>query len=243
MAARVVTFLLASLVVAPASARAACESRASEQGGARFVSVCPAGFWITATPLPCTPEARASAPCDPVTALEASALEGAGKNRSVDALVTGADSAERLCRERFGGRLPTPGEREQARLALGLASLRVREEPGEFSRLRLHALQEWVDEGGGAKRYPSVATEALPGGDVLLECVAEPAPPQARWVPIGESCSELPDEGGVRSPSCAVGVPGTAARFVLGCDATRTVRSRARAGDAAVRCVVPEPAR
>jgi hypothetical protein len=39
-----------------------------------------------------------------------------------------------------------------------------------------------------------------------------------------------------------VGVPGTTARFELGCDPERTVPSRARPGDAAFRCVVPERA-
>jgi hypothetical protein len=159
----------------------------------------------------------------------------------VDAWVTDAAGAARTCKQRFGGRLPTPLEREQARLSLGLASLRVREEPGAFARLRLHAQQEWVAEQGRATRYPSVATPPLPGGDVLLLCVAEPAMPQAHFVPIGESCDERPEEAGVRSPNCAVGVPGTHARFELGCSPERVLRSRARAEDAAFRCVIPGP--
>ena len=232
--------LAGSLVVAHAGeAGASCEPRAAERLGVRFVSVCPDGFWLSATPVPCTPAERAGAACDAVTALEASPLAAPAMNHSVNALVTDAASAARICAQRFGGRLPTPLEREQARLSLGLASLRVREEPGEFARLRLHAQLEWVAEGGRTMRYPSVATPPLPGGDVLLVCAAEAAMPQARWVPIGESCAERPEEAGVRSPDCAVGVPGTRARFELGCETERTVRSDARAEDAAFRCVAP----
>jgi hypothetical protein len=77
---------------------------------------------------------------------------------------------------------------------------------------------------------------------VLLACVAEPAQPNAQAVPIGGSCDERPVEGGVRSPDCAVLVPGTSARFELGCDPEHTVRSLARDDDAAVRCVVPPSA-
>jgi len=239
------TLLLVAILIGAARAEAdppaPCTPRAAEQDGVRFVSVCPAGFWITAGPVPCGAAEREQAACDPVTALEASALAAPSKDHSVEAWVTDAASAARTCKRRFGGRLPTPLEREQARLALGLASLRVREEPGEFARLRLHAQQEWVAEAGRATRYPSVATPPLPGGDGLLVCVAEPAMPQAHFVPIGESCDERPEEMGVRSPNCAVGVPGTHARFELGCAPERVVRSRARAGDAAFRCVAPAP--
>jgi hypothetical protein len=238
------TLLLVAILIGAARAEAdppACTPRAAEQDGVRFVSVCPAGFWITATPVPCGSAERASAACDPVTALEASSLAAASKNHSVEAWVTDAASAARTCKRRFGGRLPTPLEREQARLALGLASLRVREESGEFARLRLHAQREWVVEDGRATRYPNVATPPLPGGDVLLVCVAEPAMPQAHSVPIGESCDERPEEAGVRSPNCAVGVPGTHARFELGCAPERVVHSHARTEDAAFRCVAPSP--
>jgi hypothetical protein len=220
----------------------ACTPRAEEKGGVRFVEVCAEGFFVSATPIPCSAGERKSAACDAVTALEASPLEGPGKNRHLDVLVTDAETAARICEERFGGRLPTPLEREQARLSLGLASLRVREEPGEWARLRMLAQQEWVAEGASVTRYPSVSTPQHPGGDVLLGCAAEPAQPQAHWVPIGESCDERPAEADVRSPNCAVGVPGTRARFELGCDPDHTMRSRARPGDAALRCLLPAEA-
>jgi hypothetical protein len=221
------------------AAAAACEAREIERAGVRFLSVCPAGFSLSAAPVTC---AAGEAPCEPVTPLEASAFASPAKNHSVEALLTDAASAARICAQRYGGRLPTPLEREAARLAFGLASLRVREEPGEFERLRLHAQPEWVSENGHASHYPSVATPPLPGGDVLLACVAEPAMPRAHAVPIGESCLQRPVEAGVRSPDCAVVVPGTHARFELGCDPERTVRSHARADAAAFRCLLPAPA-
>ena len=233
--------LAGSLRAAPPEAKP-CTPRVGEKLGMHFVEVCPEGFFISATPVACTLEEQKSAACDAVTALGVSPLAWPGKNRHLDVRVTDAESAARVCTERLGGRLPTPLEREQARLSFALASLRVREEPSEFPRLRLHAQQEWVAESGSTTRYPSVATPPVAGGDVLLGCVAEPAQPQAQWVPIGESCKERPAEGDVRSPDCAVGVPGTNARFELGCDPRHTVRSRARPEDAAIRCVVPESA-
>jgi len=84
-----------------------------------------------------------------------------------------------------------------------------------------------------------VATPSQPGGDALLACTAEPALPHAQVVPIGESCDERPEEMGVRSPNCAVGVPGTHAHFELGCDPARVVRSAATPEQAAFRCVLP----
>jgi hypothetical protein len=208
----------------------------------RFVELCGAGFFISGTPLVCTPEERASAACDPVTALETSPLAGPGKNRHVDALTVDADVASGLCEKRIGGRLPTPREREQARVSLGLVTLQVREEPGEFARLRMDELPEWVAESGRVTRSPVGAPRPRAQGDVLLGCIAEPAMPQATAVPIGEVCDERPTEGGVRSPNCAVAVPGTHARFELGCDPSHKVSSRSNPYHAALRCVLPESA-
>jgi hypothetical protein len=234
--------LAAGLARAEEPAAAPCTPRQAEKAGMRFVEVCGSGVFISGTPLVCTPEERESAACDPVTALEASPLEGPGKNRHVDVLTVDADAAERLCEKRFGGRLPTLLEREQARLALGLATLQVREEPGEFARLRMDPLPEWVAEGGRVNRYPTAGPRPRAPGDVLLGCVAEPAMPQAAAVPIGSTCDERPEEGGVRSPNCAVVVPGTQARFELGCDPAHKVISRSNPYHAPLRCVLPESA-
>lgn len=219
-----------------------CAPRVGDKSGVRFVELCGTGLFISGTPLACTPEERASAACDPATALEVSPLAGPGKNRHVDALVTDRDVASRLCKQRFGGRLPTPAERQQARRALGLVSLQVREEPGEFARLRLDELPEWVAERGRVTRSPAEVPRRRVHGEVLLGCVAEPALPRATAVPIGEVCDERPPEAGVRSPNCAVSVPGTEGRFELGCDPDHPVRSRSGPEHAAVRCVLSENA-
>jgi hypothetical protein len=224
-------------LAARAEEGAPCAPREAERGGARFVSLCGAGVWISATPLACPPEEAAPSACDPVTALEASSLPGPGRNRHVDVLVTDAASAQQLCKARFGGRLPTSRERDEARRTLGLVSLQVREEPGEFARLRLDELPEWVAEGGRARRSPEPARPRT-AGEVLLGCIAEPALPRARAVEIGEVCNERPAEADVRSPDCAVAAP-TGARFELGCDPEHPVASRSRPEDAALRCVLP----
>jgi hypothetical protein len=213
-----------------------------EKAGMRFVELCGTGFFISGMPLRCTSEQSASAACDAVTALEASPLAGPGKNRHVDALVTDAETAGRLCEQRFGGRLPTPPEREQARRSLGLVTLQVREEPGEFARLRMDELPEWVAEGGRVTRAPAEVKRPRVAGDVLLGCIAEPAMPQSTAVPIGEACDERPTEAGIRSPNCAVSLPGTQARFELGCDPDHKVISRSNPQHAALRCVLPASA-
>jgi hypothetical protein len=163
--------------------------------------------------------------------------------------------AHRTCTLRFGGRLPTPLEREQARRLLGLASLRVREVPGPYAKLRLDDLPEWVAEGDcmkspakpgpGCRITPFPPVEARPraDADVLLACMAEPAGPYAQGAPIGSECFERPSEGGVRSPDCAVRVPDTDARFELGCEAVeRPEGKRPTPDQAAFRCVLPERA-
>jgi hypothetical protein len=249
-----------------------CTPRVGEKLGVRFVEVCASDtsrfadaeahaaqalptFWIAATPLPCSQGEHDTVACDPVTALEASPLEGPGKNRALDALVVDATVAHRLCTLRFGGRLPSPLEREQARHVLGLASLLVREGSGSFATLWLDDLPEWVAEGDCATtpakpgpgcritQFPPVLARPRSVGDKLLACIAEPAREGARAVAIGGECSERPSEGGVRSPDCAVRVPGSTAAFELGCEEeTRTGAARPQPEQAALRCVLPETA-
>jgi len=235
--------LLAGSLRADAQEAKPCTPRAGEKLGVRFVELCDAGVFISAAPIACTPEeskASKGAVCDPVTALEASSLSGPQKNRHVDARMTEADQADRLCKQRVGGRLPTPRERELARGSLGLVSLQVREEPGEYARLRLDEMPEWVEERSRVTRSLGVKAHPRHTGEVLLACVAEPALPQAKAVALGEVCDERPSEGGVRSPNCAIALPGGAARFELGCDTEHAVTSRAGPEHAAVRCVLPE---
>jgi hypothetical protein len=99
-----------------------------------------------------------------------------------------------------------------------------------------------VAEGGRVTRTPADVKRPRVPGELLLGCVAEPAMPQATAVPIGEACDERPSEAGVRSPNCALSVPGTQARFELACDPDHPVASHSRPEHAATRCVLPESA-
>jgi hypothetical protein len=215
---------------------AACKPRSLDEHGVRFLEVCGAGFLLADAPLAC----GAADACEPVTALAPAPRDAGRPNRHVDALVTDGESARRLCRERFGGRLPTPAEREQAR-SLGFVSVLVREEPGEFARLRLDEEPEWAAEGERLVRMPAAAPRPRAPGEWLLGCVAEPALPRARAVPLGSVCDERPLEAEVRSPDCALAAPG-GGRFELGCDPAHGVRSRTAPEHAAVRCVLPASA-
>jgi hypothetical protein len=216
-------------------AAAACAPRALEKQGVRFLEVCGADVYLSDAPLACGTEAGAA--CDPVTALAPAPREGA-RNRHVDALVVDGEAARKLCRERFGGRLPTPAERERAR-SLGFVSVQVREEPGEYARLRLDEQPEWVADGDRLARAPSPAARPRTPGETLLGCVAEPALPRARAVELGRVCDERPPEAAVRSPDCALASP-SGARFEIGCDPAHAVRSRSSPDHAAVRCVVAQ---
>lgn len=250
---------------------APCVPRTGEKLGVRFVEVCAStteefgdaaahdegalpAFWIAATPLPCSAGAHETVACETVTALEGSPLAGQGKNRPLAALVVDAAVAHRTCALRFGGRLPTPLEREHARRTLGLASLRVREVPGPFAKVWLDDLPEWVEEGDcaaspsspgpGCRVTPFPPVEARPRAptDVLLACVAEPADPRARGISPGGECVERPSEHGVRSPDCALFVPDSEARFELLCAAAEPGARVPAPEQAAFRCVLPESA-
>jgi hypothetical protein len=228
--------LAAGAARAEPPAPAPCPLRTVEKNGVRFVEIgCATDLYLSETPLACPPESEAGAACDPITALAPAPREGRA-NRHVDVLVVDGERARRLCRERFGGRLPTPGERERAR-GLGFVSVQVREEPGEFARLRLDELPEWVADGDRPARAPAAVPRPRVADEALLGCVAEPALPRARGVPLGSVCDERPLEAEVRSPDCALAAP-DGARFEIGCDPAHVVRSKSHPDHAAVRCVV-----
>jgi hypothetical protein len=247
-----------------------CVPRVGEKLGVRFVEVCATStkafsdaerhpeielpaFWIAATPLPCSRGEHETVACERVTALETGAGGDPGANRTVNALVVDGVSAHRTCALRFGGRLPTPLEREQARQVLALVTLRVREtEPG---RVQLDDLPEWVEEGDCAagpskpgpgcriSPFPPVVTRPRGSSDVLLACTAAISESGARAVPIGESCGARRD--GQRGPECVVGVPGTTAQFELSCEAPPPAQRAPRQAEpelAAFRCAVPASA-
>jgi hypothetical protein len=273
LACSIAALALASASRAGDGAAAPCTPRVGEKLGVRFVELCATSgaappdagrhaeaalpaFWIAATPLPCSQGEQGTVGCDRVTALEDSALPGPGKNQAMDALVVDAFVAHRACALRFGGRLPTPLERERAREQLGLASLLVRRTDGPPERVRLDDLPEWVEEGDCAAApsnpgpgcritpFPPVIARPRADADVLLSCHAARAGAQASAVPIGSECDERLAKG-ARNPQCTVAVPGSPARFELFCDpepATRSGAPAVRTDQAAFRCVLPESA-
>jgi hypothetical protein len=252
-----------------AEERTPCVPRIGEKLGVPFVEVCathtsafadasahtPAAlpaFWIAATPLPCSAGAHETVACEPVTALEASPRAHPGRNESLGALMISAEVAHRTCALRFGGRLPTPLEQEQARRVLGLASLRVRE---EGNRLHVDDLPEWVAEGDciaspskpgpgcRIRMSPPISWQPRSEADVLLVCAAEPAAAGTATVRTGATCDQVADDDGTRRPDCAVQVADSDARFALRCHTPERKRAQHPAPDAAAfRCVLAEQA-
>lgn len=264
----------------PAAAQAAsplCAPRIGEKLGVPFVEVCASrasevlgedpgrdrvlpSLWIAAVPLACAGGRHEALDCPTVTALEASPVGSRFRNRPLRAAVVDAATAHRLCTLRFGGRLPTPEEREQARHVLGLVSLLVREDGARGDRVLFDELPEWVAASECAAMPSSLAPDCrvslsppvIPRprrrGDALLACDAELADFGAEpSVPIGGGC-EAELLANARRPRCAPLVPHAAypARFTLRCRAALLEPGDAArqpsASEAAFRCVVPESA-
>lgn len=257
--------------------RSLCVPSVGEKLGVRFIEVCPAragevfddasggdralpGFWISATPLPCSHGSHETLDCPTVTALEASPVGSRLRNRPMRASVLDAETAHRICTLRFGGRLPTAAEREHARHALGLVSLLVREEAAQDRRVAFDELPEWVAAEDCERNPSTIAPECRVSlsppivprprreGDALLACDAEIADFGSEpSVAIGGSC-ELGIEAERRRPRCAAFVPHAAypSRFTLACrDATPEVSeaaARPTSELAAFRCVLPRRA-
>jgi hypothetical protein len=224
-----------------------CEPKGREVAGVRFVRVCAAPpaarFWISATPLPCASSGSETAACTRVTTL---VVARAGDGATLDVQLATAKQAQRSCSERFRGQLPTSQQRAQARAVLGLSALLVREAPGPHARVQLDELPEWVGEGdcaatrAGCARFPAPLARPHRADQAVLVCLATPAMPQARAVPIGSECYERPSED-VRSPDCAVAVPDSAARFELFCNLEpQPPRALPPPEVEAFRCVLPE---
>ena len=273
-----VAFVLAALPLAEArGASPLCVPRVGEKLGVRFVEVCAASaaevlgedraedetlpaFWIAATPVPCSQGSHETVDCPTVTALETSPVGSALRNRSLASAVIEAATAHRLCTLRFGGRLPTPEEREQARHVLGLVSLLVRDGRQTSGQVMFDELPEWVAqrecEATPSNLVPDCRVSISPPillhprreGDAILACDAELAdfgPEPA--APIGGRC-EADADAAVLRPRCAVFVPHAAypSRFTLACrNATAPPGEAAAhpsADSAPFRCVLPEHA-
>jgi hypothetical protein len=268
--------VLAGLACGAARADAPlCAPRVGEKLGVRFVEVCASSesevfggaydrtlppFWISAAPLPCSAGSHETVDCPTLTPLEASPVGSPLRNRPMRAAVVDAATAHRLCTLRFGGRLPTEAEREQARHVLGLVTLLVREGAGPGPSVELDELPEWaatrecaaspsnLGPGCRVSLSPPVIVRPRRAGDSLLACDAELADfgPEPSVGPGGTCGAALDSE--LRQPRCAVVVPHAAypSRFTLACrpvpEAPGEADARPSDALAPFRCVLPEAA-
>jgi len=270
-------FAALGLLAGGSGADTPCTPRVGEKLGLRFVEVCASSsaavlgvapeddrplpaFWIAAAPIPCSAGAHETLDCPTVTALEASPVPSRFKNQPVQAAVIDAQTAHRLCTLRFGGRLPTAAEREQARHVLGLVSLAVSELPEPRGSIALDELPEWTADGDCASspstlaagcrvsQLPPILSRHRPENDRLLSCEATTADPSLERVPVGGACPGAARDGERIRPSCAVRVPhpGFDTTFALLCRrppaAPRGTVAGPAPADAAFRCVLPEHA-
>lgn len=247
-----------------------CRVRTAEKLGFPFVHVCPTdgpGYWINATPIPCSAGEHESIRCPTVVAVSHPVAADPAPLPSTTAGMVDADTAARLCYFRMGGHLASRRERSRARDAMGLASIVVTESDAPEGRFRFSELPEWVFEEEGADcenglpaetchygLFPSGVPSTAVAWDALRECSAAyvaTKPDGLGRVHVGERCpgSALGDAGadlGCALASLAVDPHGTpsAATFRLHC-ATKPIGAHAKAVDestAAYRCVVPENA-
>jgi hypothetical protein len=246
--------------------RGKCAWRTGEKLGVGFAEICtapsaPKGlleespadvapFWMSAAPLACSRGRRGRVDCPVATSILSarSRAKDALRPRSV-ALVDG-ETAYGVCGMRFGGRLPTRGERELARYSASVATLVSMKEPGEAEPW-IGELPEWTqvgectnpsqpDEGCRLVIFPPVLTRERSEESVLQACRASFAP---GWI---ESAIQpgAPCVGG----SCTVRIlPAFRPEaFELTCRPTRSGAKQAsaepKAERAAFRCVVPESA-
>lgn len=252
-----------------------CLPRTGEKLGVRFVEVCqsttaavedddPAesrplpSFWISAAPLPCSAGGHETIDCPSVTPLGAAAgIPGNAIVTPQEAAVIDAATAHRLCAMRFGGRLPTPLERAQARHVLGLSSIIASEQTGREGIVQLGEIAEWTEEGEcdnpsivgpscQVRPFPPILVLLRQAGDQELTCSAEPAPDGGdHAVDIGGEFFAAPGRAATATLLRLKHTDGPSL-FALTCD-----RPPLRAGDAArrprtdtaaFRCVLPTSA-
>lgn len=241
---------------AEAGTAGACSTERGVKVGVTFVHICaplaPDAVWIAATPLPCSAGEHETLECPLTTSLlVAPAVPLAGLSPA-SALRTDAVSAYRTCQMRFGGRLPTPAERDELRRLQGMTAVVATAEAD--GRVRFDEVDEWTasgDCGNPSRPGPDCRFERSPGTpappvewSALRRCVAEPARAagDAAAVAIGERC---PADGPclVRSPwfPRADAIP-LAHALSCAAPAAATPHPERRPDVAAFRCVLPRGA-
>lgn len=259
-------FVIYCLVAAPADfvgAASQCRPRVAEKLGSTLVEVCATSrgavegsddteplpsFWINAAPVGCSAGAHPTLECPVVSAIAAS--DGLLRINQATAAIIDAPTAHRTCALRWGGRLPTRREREQARRVLGLTSvLFFRDDRG----LGADELAEWTAE--GECDQPSAVTNACritmtppvqarprAPARALIRCDSEASPFVRSVFALGEICP-IEHE---RSGGCALSLTGTVFSSLIGLRCHPPIQAtgleaaeRPRADLAAFRCVLP----
>ena len=233
-----------------------CAETRGDKLGVPFVRVCrplsPDAWWVAATPLPCSDGAHELLECPTATSLMVEPATGPALSPR-SALVTDAVSAYRTCAMRFGGRLPTAGERRHLATTQGLAAFVAT--AAADGTTQLAPLDEWTADGDcgnpskpGADcrfaRFPGARAATRDWG-AMLRCEASVAPTEA----------SLADAVGLDG-SCRAGAPCLVrSPWFLSVDAPLRLHAiqctplaatpphpAPRADVAAFRCVLPEAA-
>lgn len=219
--------------------------------------------WVAASPIRCAAGEHDLVRCLTITPLstDARAHPGDGGIPGCGVVVANAETAHRLCAQRFGGRLPTPAERARLGAVHGLASLLVVQTDNPAERFRYLQLPEWTEEGScdnpvrpgedcRVSVFPSdSAAEAMRSGE--LRCTASRVADSTGFsvIDLGEACPReagLGVDAGVQTLPCLLRMRGPTAAdapvlYGLSCLAFEEIRPAAelevRVG--AYRCLVP----
>lgn len=221
--------------------------------------------WLASSPIRCSAGEHDLVRCLTITPLASDGrLQPDGGIASVGVVAADADTAHRLCAQRFGGRLPTPAQRARLGALHGLSSLLVVQTSSPAERFRYLELPEWTEEGScdnpvrpgegcAVTLFPSdSAAEAMRAGE--LSCTARRVVDSSGYsvIDLGEACPRelgLAMDAGVQTLPCLLRVRGPTAAdpavlYALSCSAFEAVRPAAdlevRAG--AYRCLVPPTA-
>ncbi len=218
--------------------------------------------WLASAPIRCSAGEHDLVRCLTITPLTSDPrLQPEGGIAPLGVVAADADTAHRLCAQRFGGRLPTPAQRARLGALYGLSSLLVVQTSNQAERFRYLELPEWTEVGScdnpvrpgedcAVSPFPSEAgAESMRTGE--LSCTARRVEDASGFsvIGLGEACPRqlaLTVDAGVQTLPCLLRVRGptaadAAALYALSCSAFEAARPAAdlevRAG--AYRCLVP----
>jgi hypothetical protein len=218
--------------------------------------------WLASSPIRCSAGEHDLVRCLTVTPITSDPRVNVdGGIPSAGVVAAEADTAHRLCAQRFGGRLPTPAERAAQGARHGLAALLVVQTENPAERFLFLELPEWTAEGTcdnpvrpgtgcTVSAFPPGATaDAMRTGE--LSCTARRATSTEGFsvVGLGEACpsaTRLEVGAAPQTLPCLVKVRGPTAAdapvlYALGCSALEAVKPPVslEVRSAAYRCLVP----